>query len=277
MRHAQTVVKELPTSAVGYHRYYIIRVIIVEAHAVYSGGPTGTRTQNPRIKKPVLYLLSYGSLNNMMLKNLMIIGDSYTFATDGEENYGWHLAQRLKLKLLHFGKRGCSNSEIFRRIISNAANINDDTLFIIGWSFPDRVDYYQHGNFHTLNEKADNRYAKEAYKNLLLLDNSNEPGIINTLTFMIASSGYLRSKKIPFLSMSAKIWNMYYDRDNNKIRELQNSLATYLEIKNPTSFGYIDDAIANGCSYSATHHLDSKGHKYVAERIITDLSILGIN
>ena len=228
MRHAQTVVEELTTSAVGYHRNYIIGIIIVEAHAVYSGGPTGTRTQNPRIKKPVLYLLSYRSLNNIMLKNLMIIGDSYTFATDGEENYGWYLAQRLKLKLLHFGKRGCSNSEIFRRIISNAANINDDTLFIIGWSFPDRVDYYQHGNFHTLNEKADNRYAKEAYKNLLLLDNSNEPGIINTLTFMIASSGYLRSKKIPFLSMSAKIWNMYYDRDNNK----QQNLIQYLNEKN---------------------------------------------
>jgi len=205
----------------------------------------------------------------------MVIGDSYTFATDGRENFGWHLAQRFNLNLLHMGKTGCSNSEIFRRIISNTGNTKNDTLVIIGWSFPDRIDYYQHGKFNTLNEKAENIHAREAYKNLLLLDNSNEPGIINTLTYIIASICYLKFRQIPFLSMSARIWNMNYDRTNDHITELNKSLAYYAEHKNSNSFGYVDYAIASGCDYSVTHHLDSKGHKFVSETIIKNLNTLG--
>ena len=91
------------------------------------------------------------------MSRLISFGDSFTFGNDLKDCNGeipsqltWPslLAKHLNLTYECLAEPGCSNSSIFRKVLS--AKIQPSDLVVINWTWIDRWDFYNHDHWETL-------------------------------------------------------------------------------------------------------------------------------
>lgn len=221
------------------------------------------------------------------MREIYVCGDSYATFSEGK-SWGHLIAQKLNCGLIDKAKPGQSNYAIFTQTLFDHYD-SKDRLVIIGWSFPSRRVYWNHKDFYrsvgntyenipdlgrpmgfyeTLNDQVSNPLAKELYKMHLMLNPTNEPDYIDTINYMIALDGFLASRNIKHLFVSARQWNGYYNRDFPPLSTLLEFLYRMDCCINPENYGYIDDAHQQGFASTITGHLFQDGHEYVADKLL---------
>lgn len=225
------------------------------------------------------------------MTELYVCGDSYALYHEGLD-WGQILANNLGFSVKNTSKEGSSNYEIFFKTLFDNF-YPSDRIVIVGWSFPHRTVYWNHkdhiarvnkhyenisdpnrplGFYDTLNEKVNNDLAKELYKLQLLVNPTREPEFIDTINYMIALDGFLTSRNIKHLFLSARQWDSVYNRNFTPLDKMLDYLTNLSCLVNPETYGYIEDAIQQGYDHSHTKHLSQDGHEYVAKKILQFLN-----
>ena len=229
----------------------------------------------------------------MSNKTLFVFGDSYS-ANNPRDNDCWsnHFSKKVNFNLQNFSIAGCSNYQIFNRCIYNINNLNEDSLVVIGWSFPIRLSYWHLDNdyqkagkhyesinsrknnkfidfYETLNDKSQEPIARKIYKLLLQLNPTTENYYIETINYMISLSGLLKSKNCPHMFLNAVKWEHTYNSDFNPLNQRLNFLSKNKFIIDPREYGFIDDAINCGYRHTETRHINEiSGYQYIADCLI---------
>lgn len=80
--------------------------------------------------------------------------------------YSWPalLAAHLKRDYHCYARPGAGNLQILNQLLSNINN--DDTVYVIGWTYPDRFDYREQGQWASLMPVENTSTARVYYANL---------------------------------------------------------------------------------------------------------------
>jgi len=134
-------------------------------------------------------------------------GRDQPWATASQLTWPAHLARHMARDYECYARPGSGNLQILERMLNQAPTSDTDDLFIIGWTWIDRLDYYdinhnpkiQKSPWRTIMPIDENHLAKTYYKQLhseycdkltclsyikLAIDTLNQQGIKFVMTYM---------------------------------------------------------------------------------------------
>jgi len=226
---------------------------------------------------------------------LKSFGCSFIYGSDlaDEKNYpgnqasafSWPalLAKQINLKYECYARPGSGNLSILERIIEQSIDATKNDIFIIGWSWIDRFDYYD----KNCNEKAKftdtttNDYYLR-WKTILPIQQSKESTFyyknihsqyqdkLTTLIYIRSAIDLLQKKNIPFIMTHMD--NLIFETEwhsNDTIEDLQNYIRPWITTFDDNTF--LDWSKKNNFAISQTlhplEHAHIAGFKYIFNKI----------
>jgi hypothetical protein len=123
------------------------------------------------------------------------------YATPSQLTWPAHLAQGLDYKYQCYARPGAGNLQILEQILNQAASNNND-LFVVGWTWIDRFDYYpadptilSRSPWRTIMPIDTDALAKTYYRDL----HSEYRDKFTCLSYIKLAIDTLNQKKIPFI------------------------------------------------------------------------------
>jgi hypothetical protein len=220
-----------------------------------------------------------------MKKNILAVGDSWTFGEELEQFYeAWPyvLANLIDADVFNMGEPGCSNTSILRRTmieIPRVPNRSYDMVFI-GWTSPGRIEWKDEiGSEYSL--WPGYSFTKETFKTkpwrLNHLNHINRYHNVDYLfkqylVNVISLQSYFKARNIPYVMINMTN-NDYYQQTS-----LPNSLNLADQIDKDNflgwdTFGMME--LVDGCPKGPGHHPLTEGHQKIAEKIYEHIRHLG--
>ena len=173
-----------------------------------------------------------------------------------------------------FARPGGGNLQILDNIISQTVD-SDPALFVISWTWIDRLDYwtdkpnwvnnkFYHNHWHTILPGSDNQQAEFYYKELHHAYSDK----LNSLLYAKLAVDILSQKKIPFI-MTFMDKLMFEDdfHANSSILDLQNYIRPYMTQFDGRTF--LDWSRGHGYPESPAWHPLEQAHRAAADYMIT--------
>ena len=79
-----------------------------------------------------------------MIKNILAVGDSFTYGEELENRdnaYPYYLAKGLKAEVVNFAVPGGGNRQMLRKVIDYVLSGEPLDLVVIGWTSPGRMEF----------------------------------------------------------------------------------------------------------------------------------------
>jgi hypothetical protein len=143
------------------------------------------------------------SLNTAM-KTLKSFGCSFIYGSDlldctdfNHSQLTWPalIASELNFKYQCLARPGQGNFKIYADILANS-DPDEDSIFLINWTWIDRYDYIDHQEtWQTLRPANENQLQKFYYQNL----HSQMHDMIRDATFILSAARHLQQLKIPYV------------------------------------------------------------------------------
>lgn len=210
------------------------------------------------------------------MKKVKSFGCSFSFGTDLPDinnnqpsKLTWPalVANHLDLKYECYAVGGCGNLQILENIL-NQAPIEDQSLFLISWTWIDRFDYFNHEDacWQTVRPDSENSVSKNYYMNL----HSEYHDKLLNLSYIQAALEILNRKKIPFVMTHLDellLDHRWYS--TMALRHLQLNAQKYLTTFEGRTF--LDWSRAHGFAESPTWHPLEQAHRAAADYMIEHL------
>jgi hypothetical protein len=214
--------------------------------------------------------------------NLKSFGCSFIFgsdlADDGRDlpvptpsQFTWPalLAKHLTMNYNCYARPGSGNLQILERILNQATENSD--LFVIGWTWIDRFDYYNRDNstkyewhrWNTIMPIDTNKLAKIYYRDL----HSEYQDKFTCLSYIKLAIDTLNQKNIPFIMtyMDDLLFDQHWHTTTALI-DLQNYVKPYMTTFNGQTF--LEYSRANNYPISPTLHPLEEAHSSAGNYII---------
>jgi hypothetical protein len=144
-----------------------------------------------------------------------------------------HLSTKLNKSYECFASPGAGNLQILEQILNQIVDSNCQDLFVIGWSWKDRFDYFEFGYDPIKNQNSwssiiptdESDVAHQYYKIL----HSEYKDKLCSLVYIKAAIDMLNQKQIPFIMtyMDSTIFDQHCDISNGVI-DLQNYIKPFM-------------------------------------------------
>jgi len=181
------------------------------------------------------------------------------------------LAKQCNLDYECYAKAGCGNLRILERIIQQSCTSNSSDLFIVGWTWIDRFDYYDindvkqyhYSNWKTVLPMQETAMSDSYYRNF----HAQYKDKFTTLVYIRAAIDLLNQKKIPFIMTN--IDDLIFETKwhvAEAVLDLQNYIRPYI-----TSFDnktFLEWSRSNKFPISDAAHPLDQAHKEAAKLII---------
>jgi hypothetical protein len=147
------------------------------------------------------------------LMNLKSFGCSFIFGSELADNQEaannrrsqfsqltWpaHLANSIKCEYNCYARPGSGNLQILEQVLNQASVSNNSDLFVIGWTWIDRFDYYNSGSktpWSTITPTTESTVAETYYKEM----HSEYRDKFTCLSYIKLAIDTLNQKNIPFI------------------------------------------------------------------------------
>lgn len=183
------------------------------------------------------------------------------------------LAKQCNLDYECYAKAGCGNLRILERIIQQSCTSDSSDLFIIGWTWIDRFDYYDindvkqyhYSNWKTVLPMQETVEADSYYRNF----HAQYKDKFTTLVYIRAAIDLLNQKKIPFIMTN--IDNLIFETKwhvAEAVLDLQNYIRPYITLFGNKTF--LEWSRSNKFPISDAAHPLDEAHKEAA-KLITNL------
>jgi hypothetical protein len=173
------------------------------------------------------------------------------------------IAENLKLNYECFASLGSGNFKIYCDILSNSYQ-NDQSLYLINWTWIDRFDYInQNEQWNTLRPAEDSQLEQFYYKNL----HSQLCDMINSASYIVSAAEHLKSLNCKFI-MTYMDYNLLIPvnpswHDPRYLSVLQSKLKKILV--NFDSLNFLDWSRKNNYAVSSTWHPLEDAHQAAAD------------
>jgi hypothetical protein len=181
-----------------------------------------------------------------------------------------HLSQHLNCPYLCFSHGGSGNLQILSRVLNQIANSNSSDLFVIGWTWIERFDYYvdNHGDstvdpWNTILPVDQGTVAQVYYRDL----HSEFRDKFTSLTSIKLAIDTLKQRNIPFVMTSLD--ELLFDQRwhvSPAILDLQSYIRPF--ITNFDGQNFLEWAKTNGHPIGPGGHPLEEAHKAAADYMI---------
>lgn len=196
-------------------------------------------------------------------------GAGTRFPSASQLTWPAHIARRLEMEYFCYARPGSGNLQIMEQVLNQAA-INEPAMFVIGWSWIDRFDYYD-GNWDgkrslspwkTIMPIDTDDLAKTYYRDL----HSEYRDKLVSLTCIKTVIDTLRQKNIPFV-MTYMDRLLFDDRWHITlgVKDLQTYVEPYMTLFEDRTF--IEWSRHNQFQISTTMHPLEPAHEAAADVI----------
>jgi hypothetical protein len=211
------------------------------------------------------------SLNTGM-KTIKSFGCSFVYGSElfdctdiDHSNLTWPalIANKLNLAYECYASPGVGNFKIYCDILANS-NANDQSVYLINWTWIDRFDYVDHREYwNTLRPGEDNHEGKFYYKYL----HSQLFDMISTASYIVSAAEHLKSLNCPFI-MTYMDYNLLTPvdpdwHDPRYLEVLQHKLSKILV--NFDSKNFLDWSRQHNYPISAAWHPLEDAHAHAAD------------
>jgi hypothetical protein len=197
-------------------------------------------------------------------------GRNGRFATGSRLTWPAHLAQHLGHGYLTYSRPGAGNLQIAERVLSHLAT-NEQSLFVIGWTYIDRFDYVNTANpdkfpgmpWATLMPVDTDDVAKTYYRDL----HSEIRDKLTTLMSIRLVIDTLKQKNCPFIMTYMD--DLMFDQQWNTtpaITDLQNYISPHMTTFEGQNFQQWSKK--NGYAITNTGHPLEEAHRAAGELMI---------
>lgn len=193
------------------------------------------------------------------------------------------MAQQLGANYSCHAQAGTGNLSILERIIEQSVTATPDDVFVIGWTWIDRFDYFdgscdpavgptaRNSNDYNIKWKTvlpahDTEESKFYYKKF----HSEYQDKLTSLIYIRSAIDLLKQKKIPFIM--TYIDNLMFDTKwniNDTVRDLQDYIKPWITTFNNLTF--LEWSTAQGYPISAGLHPLEKAHSKAADLMLSEL------
>lgn len=194
------------------------------------------------------------------------LSDDKTGRTPSKLSWPALVAQHFGAEYQCFACPGSGNLQIYNELCQQ---IDDqDTIYIIGWTFIDRFDYLDPltDKWNTLLPNTTSRYSEFYYKNF----HSQYRDKLQTLSLIHSSILALKNKKAIITTVDSLVWETDW-HSNPGIKILQDQVKDNVVSFN--GLGFLDWSRSNNWPVSQLNHPLDYAHKSAADYILK----LGIN
>ena len=173
------------------------------------------------------------------------------------------IAQKLNLEYECYACPGQGNFKIYCDILANS-RLNDDSVYVINWTWIDRHDYINSQEcWDTLRPAQENQLQDFYYRNL----HSQLQDMISSASWIVSASEHLRSLRCPFV-MTYMDYNLQNTVDPNwhdprYLKVLQQKLKPLL--LDFDGLNFLDWARQNHYPVSSQWHPLAAAHKAAAD------------
>jgi hypothetical protein len=217
-----------------------------------------------------------------MIKNLLTVGDSFTYGeelSDLLQAWPYQLAKLINANVINLGAPAASNDKILRTTLDNLFRENNLDLVVIGWTSPGRLEFSDElGTFDIWPG-----YSGSSFKNsnldwrdelLSYISKYHNSSFLHLrfLQQVILLQKYLESMNIKYVMVNV-LQNEYY-------KKIQfDGIQDYYKQINTTNFLNFNHAgmveWAYGCKLGPRGHFLEDGHKIVANKLNEHIRNLG--
>jgi hypothetical protein len=209
---------------------------------------------------------------------LKSFGCSFIFGSELSDEDGayaeltWpaHLSQHLNRNYESYAKPGAGNLQILEQILNQSFNNNNVDLFVIGWTWIDRFDYYptnpdktSHSPWRTIMPVNTDTLAKTYYRDL----HSEYRDKFTCLSYIKLAIDTLNQKDIPFIM--TYIDDLLFDQRwhiTPAVLDLQEYIKPYMTTFEGQSF--LEWSRAHGYPETAAWHPLEEAHKAAGDYMI---------
>jgi len=173
------------------------------------------------------------------------------------------IAKRLNLNYCCLAQPGQGNFKIYCDILANS-DTNEDSVFLINWTWIDRFDYIDSNEcWQTLRPANENQLQKFYYQNL----HSQMRDMIQNATYILAAADHLNDLKIPYIMtyMDDLLFETVNPAWHNPkyMLSLQHKMVTML--KKFQGLNFLEWANLNGFTVSERWHPLEEAHYNAAD------------
>jgi hypothetical protein len=180
------------------------------------------------------------------------------------------MAKQFGLQYECFAKAGCGNLRILERIIQQSCISDKNDLFVIGWSWIDRFDYYDiydskqyhYSNWKTVLPKQETTQSDIYYRNF----HAQYKDKFTTLLYIRAAIDTLNQKQIPFIMTN--IDNLIFETEwhvADAVLDLQKYVGPWITSFNNKTF--LEWSQENKFPISDANHPLEQAHREAADLI----------
>ena len=185
-------------------------------------------------------------------------------------NYSWPalIADQTGLTYECYARPGTGNLRILERIIEQSISNNSSDLFVIGWTWIDRFDYYNNNNDinYTIMPMQNTNLANFYYKNV----HSQYRDKLTTLIHIRSAVDLLQQKQIPFIMTCMD--NLIFETEwhtSQAIKDLQEYVTPY--ITNFDNKTFLEWSQENNFPISPTLHPLKEAHQAGAKLMLSKI------
>ena len=192
------------------------------------------------------------------------------YATPSRLTWPAHLAQHLNALYECFARPGVGNLQILEQVLNQAAINNNTELFVIGWTWIDRFDYYpvnpstpSQSPWRTIMPIDTDELAKIYYRDL----HSEYRDKFTCLSYIKLAIDTLNQKNIPFIMTYMD--NLLFDQrwhTTPAVIDLQNYIQPHMTTFEGQSF--LEWSRAHGYPETAAWHPLEQAHKAAGDYMI---------
>lgn len=177
-------------------------------------------------------------------------------ATPSKHTWPALLAKHLKRDYYCYARPGIGNLQILERVLGS---IDDsDTVYVIGWTYSDRFDYRERGQWHSLMPIENTQLARTYYANL----QDNDRDQLTALCYIQTAITALGNRKYIMICQDRSI---LISNGNPAVELLLQSVRPCIQTFEGASF--LDWCRDHGYPISATQHPLEAAHSAAAEVI----------
>jgi hypothetical protein len=204
-------------------------------------------------------------------------GRNGTFATPSQFTWPAHLARHLGRNYECYARPGSGNLQILERMLNQAAISANTDLFVIGWTWIDRFDYYD-SNYDPSTKRTpwstvmpidESDVAKTYYKHL----HSEYRDKFSCLSYIKLAIDTLNQRGIPFVMTHMD--ELLFDQRwhiSPSVTELQHYIKPHITTFDGQTF--LDWSRSNGHPESDTWHPLESAHQAAFELIQTNFDTI---
>jgi hypothetical protein len=206
-------------------------------------------------------------------------GRTGPWATASGLTWPAHLARKLSRGYECHARAGSGNLQISEQVMLQAADSDNTDLFVIGWTWIDRFDYYDSADtrrrhpWHTIMPIDDDAVATTYYRHL----HSEYRDKLTNLIYIKTATAELQRLQIPFVMTYMD--HLLFDQTwhtNPVVQELQAQLRPCMTLFDGQNF--LDWSRANKYSVSAKWHPLEQAHESAGDYMFQHLfSLKGNN